>query len=372
MKWVFWISFAAVVYAYLGYPLWLYVRAQWRPRPTRAAPIFPSVSIVVAVHNEEHALPAKLGNLAELDYPEDKLEIVVVSDGSSDATIQVLQAHGSNRVRAIVSPEHQGKACALNQGIQAARGEVIVFTDARQMLEPQAVSRLVANLADPSVGCVSGELLFGERDSPAANNGVGYYWKLEKRIRRWEGAARSVVGATGALYAVRKELIVPLPAGTILDDVYIPLHVARQGARVVFEPEARAYDRLAATSRQEFRRKVRTLTGNYQLLQLAPWLLTRANPVRIEFISHKLVRLLVPFALLTALVSSAILPGMFYEICLGLQLAFYGLGGLGLGYRQTGFVGRLANAALTFLVLNSAAVVALVNFLTGKKEVWVR
>lgn len=372
MNWVFWISFAAVVCAYLGYPLWLYLRAKWRPRPARAAPIFPSVSIVMAVHNEEHALPAKLANLAELDYPEDKLEIVVVSDGSSDATIQVLQAHGTNRVRAIVSPEHQGKACALNQGIQAARGEVIVFTDARQMLEPQAVSRLVVNLADPSVGCVSGELLFGEPDTPAASNGIGYYWKLEKKIRQWEGVARSVVGATGALYGVRKELIVPLPAGTILDDVYIPLHVARQGARVVFEPEARAYDRLVTTSRQEFRRKVRTLTGNYQLLQLAPWLLTRANPVRFEFVCHKLLRLMMPFALAALLVSSLFLSGTTFELSIVFLLAFFSLAALAIFRPKVGFLSRLAEVSLAFLVLNTAAAVAFVYFVTGKKNVWLR
>jgi cellulose synthase/poly-beta-1,6-N-acetylglucosamine synthase-like glycosyltransferase len=372
MKWLFWASFAVMAYAYGGYPLWLYLRARARIRPVRPAPIFPFVSVVVAAYNEEQVLPAKLQNLTTLNYPEDRLEIVVVSDGSRDATNRILEAHPRRNVRAILVPEHEGKASALNRGIQAARGEILVFTDARQILERDAVRRLVENFADPSVGCASGELMFGEPGTAATGDGVAQYWALEKKIRQWEGVAGSVVGATGALYAVRKELVVPLPPETILDDVFIPLHVVRQGGRVIFDPGARAWDPLKSSLKREFQRKVRTLTGNYQLLRLAPWVLTRANPVRIEFISHKLLRLLVPFALLTILATSVMLPGRFYEICLGLQLAFYGLGGLGLGYRRTGFVGGLANVALTFLVLNSAAVVALVNFLTGKKEVWVR
>ena len=372
MKWLFWVSLAVMAYAYGGYPLSLYLRTRARIRLVRPAPIFPFVSVVVAAYNEEQVLPAKLQNLRALNYPVDHFEVVVVSDGSRDATNRILEAHQQRNVRSILIPEHEGKASALNRGIHAARGEIIVFTDARQILERDAVRRLVENFADPSVGCVSGELMIGEPRTAAAGDGIAQYWALEKRIRQWEGATGSVIGATGALYAVRKELVAPLPLDTILDDVFIPLHVVRQGSRVIFEPGARVYDPLKPSLKREFQRKVRTLTGNYQLLRLAPWVLTRANPVRIEFISHKLLRLLVPFALLTILVSSVMLPGTFYEICLGLQLAFYGLGGLGLGYRRAGFLGRLANVALTFLVLNSAAVVALVNFLTGKKEVWVR
>jgi len=366
MKWLFWVSLAVMAYAYGGYPLWLYLRARGRIRPVRPAPIFPLVSVVVAAYNEEQVLPAKLQNLTTLNYPEDRFEVVVVSDGSRDATNRILEAHQQRNVRAILVPEHEGKASALNRGIRAARGEIIVFTDARQILERDAVHRLVENFADSSVGCASGELMLGVPGAAAAGDGVAQYWALEKKIRQWEGVRGSAIGATGALYAVRKELVVPLPPATILDDVFIPLHVVRQGSRVIFEPGARGWDQLNPSLKREF------LTGNYQLLRLAPWVLTRANPVRVEFVSHKILRLLVPFALLAILASSILLPGTFYEICLGLQLAFYGLGGLGLGNRRAGYVGRLAKVALTFLVLNGAAVVALVNFLTGKKEVWAR
>jgi cellulose synthase/poly-beta-1,6-N-acetylglucosamine synthase-like glycosyltransferase len=371
MKWVFWICASLIAYTYLGYPLWLWLRKYWKMRPVRAANITPSVSIVIALHNEASVLPQKLGNLQELDYPADKLEVVLVSDGSSDGTDELLRSLEPAGTRVLVLPSHQGKAEALNRGIALARGEILVFTDARQTLEPDAVRSLVAGFADPAVGCVSGELMLGDRSEPAREAGIGLYWGMEKKIRQWEGATGSVVGATGALYAIRKELAVPLPSGTILDDVYIPLAVARAGKRVVFEPQARAWDIPSPHSR-EFRRKVRTLTGNYQLLQLAPWLLGRTNPVRFEFVSHKLFRLLMPFALAGALLSSLLIREFFYQIAAILQIAFYSSAMLRAVPLPIAILGQLANAAATFLVLNAAAVVALVNFLTGKKEVWVR
>jgi cellulose synthase/poly-beta-1,6-N-acetylglucosamine synthase-like glycosyltransferase len=372
MKWIFAVSLLLIAYTYAGYPLWLWVRARWRPQPVHTAAIFPSVSIVLAVHNEAEALPAKLRNLADLDYPPDRLEVVIVSDGSTDGTNQILAAQAEKRLSVVFSREHLGKGSALNRGVQAASGAIVVFTDARQRLAADALRHLVRNFADPSVGCVSGELMLGEPGATACAQGVGLYWSIEKKIRQWESVTGSVVGATGALYAVRRELIVPLPPGTILDDVYIPLHVARHGARVAFEPAARAWDVVTPSPQQEFRRKVRTLTGNYQLVQLAPWLLSRANPVRFKFVSHKLCRLLAPFALAGVLCSSVLLEGPLYRLALVLQLLFYGLGLLAMARRKLGGATRLAHVALAFLMLNTAAVVAFVNFVTRKKEVWVR
>ncbi|MGH9355670.1 MAG: glycosyltransferase family 2 protein, partial [Terriglobia bacterium] len=173
------------------------------------------------------------------------------------------------------------------------------------------------------------------------------------------------------LYAARKSGLAPLPEGTLLDDVYQPLQIARGGWRVIFEPRARAWDRLAS-SHQEFRRKVRTLTGNYQLLQLAPWVLTRDNPIRFEFISHKLLRLLVPFALVGLLAASLWLSAPFYRLAALAQILFYGLAALGLGKPRHGIVKRASDAALAFLILNAAAAVAFFFFLTGKRQVWVR
>ena len=371
MKFVFWGSAVLLAYTYIGYPGLLFLRSRWRARIVRKAPILPPVSIVMAVHNEADVLPAKLNNLAALDYPADRIEIIVSSDGSTDRTKEIVAARTGERLRFVSSPR-QGKASALNRGIQAAQGQVILFTDARQVIAPDAVRQLVANFADSSVGCVSGELILTEQGAVGPSNGFGLYWTLEKKIRQWESLSGSAIGATGALYAVRKELLVPLPVGTILDDVYIPLHVARQRKRVVFEPKARAYDRVAPSQR-EFRRKVRTLTGNYQLVQLSPWLITPSNPVFWDYISHKLLRLLAPFSLLALLISSLFLGSTLYRVALGLQAVFYAFAALAsLGRPRPAIVARLADAAAAFLVLNAAAAVALVFFLTGKKEVWAR
>jgi biofilm PGA synthesis N-glycosyltransferase PgaC len=373
MKWAFWLATAVIAYTYFGYPGWLWVRSCWRARPVRLGPLLPSVSIVLVVHNEGKVLAEKLRNLAELDYPADRLEVIVVSDGSTDETEAILQKQaGSTPFRVFLSPYHLGKASALNQAIANVSREVVVFTDARQTIERDALCRLVENFFDSSVGCVSGELRLGDPRTGESGQGLGMYWKIEKKIRELEAASGSVVGATGALYAVRRKFLVPIPSDTILDDVYIPLQVARQGGRVTFDSRARAWDRPNLGARQEFRRKVRTLTGNYQLLQIAPWLLTRVNPARFEFVSHKLMRLLVPFALVLALLTSGFLHGVVYRTALILQLVFYGLSVFAMANPGLGPLGRLADAALTFVVLNTAALVAFANFIAGRKAVWIR
>ena len=371
MKWIFWLSMAFIAYTYIGYPLVLILRSRWRFRLVREAPIVPRISVVMAVRNEAAALPQKLHNLLALDYPADQMEIVVISDGSTDETNNILQDCTDRRLRIIIGSQHQGKAVALNRGMQAAEGEIVVFTDARQLVEREALKRLVANFADPAVGCVSGELMLGNHGGPQSGTGVGLYWRFEKMIRRWESQSGSVVGATGALYAARKSLLALLPEGILLDDVYQPLQIARRGARVIFEPRARAWDNLAS-SHQEFRRKVRTLTGNYQLLQLAPWLLTRDNPLRFEFVSHKLLRLLVPFALLGFLAASLSLSAPIYRAAASAQILFYGSAALGLGKPRWGILKRASEAAQAFILLNAAAAVALFYFLTAKRQVWVR
>lgn len=214
--------------------------------------------------------------------------------------------------------------------------------------------------------------MLGDPESGETTSGMGLYWRIEKTIRELESESSSVVGATGAIYAVRRELLASVPEGTILDDVYIPMQVVRQGKRVVLEPRARAWDSPDLGSDREFARKVRTLSGNYQLVQLAPWLVSGENPVRFEFVSHKLLRLAVPFALAILLVTSMVLPGPVYRSAVVAQAVFYGLSLLAGLRLSRGPLESMSDAALTFVVLNSAAVVAFVNFLTGRKPVWIR
>ena len=331
------------------------------------SPITPPVSIVMAVRNEAAALAAKIDNLLTLEYPRECLEIIVVSDGSTDGTNEILTRLQSG-VRSILLPEAEGKASALNHAISMAQGDIVVFVDVRQRIDPQALKSLVGNFADPSVGCASGELILADSASGKAN-AVGLYWRIEKQVRRLESETGSVVGATGALYAVRRKLLTPLPTGTLCDDLYIPLQVIRHNRRVVFEPRAVAVDVIFTDWRREFRRKVRTLTGNYQLLQLAPWLMTSANPLRFELFSHKLLRLFVPFTLLLALSSSLIVDSLLYRAAFIGQLCFYSLALLVMAMPQHR-PPRLAALSFTFVMLNAAAVLGLIKFVTRKKDVW--
>ncbi|HEY3973296.1 MAG TPA: glycosyltransferase family 2 protein [Candidatus Sulfotelmatobacter sp.] len=374
MRWAFWLSAGLVAYTYLGYACWLRVRLLWRARPVQHGDAAPPVSIVMIVRNEEKILADKLENLLSLDYPAEECQIIVVSDGSTDGTEEILRGYARDpRIHIVLNQLPQGKASGLNDAIQLAQGEVVVFTDARQKIEPQAVRRLVENFADPDVGCASGELMLGDMDGGESSQGLSLYWRIEKQVRKLEAASGSVVGATGALYAVRRVLLTVVPAGTILDDVYLPMQVVRQGKRVVLDERARAWDQPNLGAGREFSRKVRTLSGNYQLLQLAPWLLSGENPIRFEFVSHKLLRLVVPFALAMLLAASFWLTTPFYRVMLILQLVFYALSALALSRMvKGGALARLADAAGTFVLLNGAAVVALANFLAGRRAAWTR
>ena len=372
MKWAFWIAVAVVAYSYAGYALWLWLRKQWAPRPVRRGEIELQVSAVMVVRNEEGILADKLKNLLTLDYPPEKLKVVVVSDGSKDRTEQILKEWNDPRVQAVIKSESEGKAAGLNDGLKLADGEIVLFTDARQRIEPAALRRMMENFADPAVGCVSGELMLGDSQNGETGKGMGLYWRIEKVIRELESASGSVAGATGAIYCARREALDPLPEGTILDDVLLPMQVARKGFRVIFDSRALAWDSPDLGEGREFSRKVRTLSGNYQLLQLAPWLLSGKNPIRFEFISHKLSRLIVPLALVVLLAVSFFLPQPFYRAALWVQLAFYALSLAGVAHLKLGPLSRLVDPARTFVILNSAAMVALVNFVTGRKAVWAR
>lgn len=363
MRLLFWFSFAVVSYAYVGYALFLLLLAKIRVLPVQRAAIQPSVSIVIAAHNEELNLPRKVASLQALEYPSDHLQIVVVSDGSTDGTAALLTA--SRGITSITLPVALGKASALNHGVEAANGEILVFMDARQTVDPRAVSELVSCFADPTVGAVSGELHLVTENGEPSPDALGIYWKIEKLVRKLESRTGSVVGVTGALFAMRRELFVPLPPGTLLDDVLTPMNVARSGKRILFLESAIIRDRLFVDPGKEFGRKVRTLTGNYQLLQLAPWLLSSRNPLLFRLISHKLLRLAVPVLLIIMLFSSALSLGPVYRAAFFAQVLIYALalmGALSSGVRRK----RAVSIPYTFVMLNVAAAIAFYNFLAGR------
>jgi poly-beta-1,6-N-acetyl-D-glucosamine synthase len=259
---------------------------------------------------------------------------------------------------------NSGKAVALSRACLLAKNDVLVLADARQTWSTKALKLLLENFTDPSIGAVSGDLIVSS--GRGAMEGVGLYWKYEKWIRKQESRFHSMVGVTGAICAVRRTLFHPIPQGTILDDVYWPLQVAMQGYRVIHDERACAFDRLPEKPRDEFRRKVRTLSGNFQLAaQLPMALLPWKNPVWLQFVSHKLVRLLVPWALLATLGLALALPGLVYGTTFWFQIGFYVSGLMGLWFPALAKA-KPVSVATSFLVLNSAAWLAFWIWLFGR------
>ena len=364
---IFWLCAAGVAYTYVLYPAALKCLARLRARPVRRGNFTGTVSIVLAAHNEAPRVAARRDELlCQLRQAGVRGEVVIASDGSTDCTVAAAGAGAEPGARLTVLDlrENVGKASALTKACEAATGDVLVFADARQHWAPDALRQLLTNFADPSVGGASGDLCLEMQHGTVA--GVGLYWRYEKAVRRLESRLHSTVGATGAISAVRRDLFRPIPPRTILDDVYWPMRVAMQGYRVVHDESARAFDRLPDKAADEFRRKVRTLSGNFQLIvRLPSLLLPWRNPLWVQFLSHKLMRLAVPWLLLGMLVTSASLRAPIYRVVLGLQLAGYVLALAGSNGRVAAR-SRLASAAASFVVLNIAAAVALWVWATGR------
>lgn len=368
MKLLFWFSFGFICYTYAGYPLLLWIQARLFSKELRKKPITPSVSVVMSALNEEGRIAARIDNLLAQQYPAQLLEIIVVSDGSTDKTGEIVRSYAGRNVRLLEMPERSGKALAVNHGVAEARGEIIVFADARQRFEPDVIDRLASNFNDSSVGCVSGELMFMENADSDIQAEMGAYWKYEKWIRKMESKTGSVVGATGAIYAVRKNLYKPLPAGTLVDDVLTPLNVVMQGYRCVFDGSAVAYDAVSKDTAQEWTRKVRTLAGNWQLMTINPNLaLPILNPLWWRFMSHKIFRLLVPFGLIFMVASGFVLEELIYRIANTAQALFYLFSVSGILLPATRKL-RLINLAYFFIIMNAAALMGLLRWLTGGCE----
>lgn len=386
MGWIFWICLSTVVYAYVAFPLtlWGICRAaklfQSEKRAANktgqlqanASDDWPRVSLLVAAFNEEKHLPAKLQNLREIDYPSEKIECIVVSDGSTDGTERILAKAMHSGLKWLHLPIRQGKPTALNLAAASACGEIFIFSDASTTLAPDAVRRLVGHFADARVGVVCGSLQFLRTEESAATEGI--YWKYETALRRMEAQIGATLTASGALYAVRRSSFQPLARGVILDDFLIPMTARRLGYRVEYEPQARAKEVAAGSVRGEFMRRVRLAAGSFQSLGA----LTRgalAGPaVFWSFLSHKVLRWLAPVFLIGLFVASFALRDMpFYKLLLALQTLFFFWALVGWAYRRQLRSVRFALVAYFLMAMNVAFLLGLARSLTGRQAVtWTR
>jgi poly-beta-1,6-N-acetyl-D-glucosamine synthase len=354
----FWISVGVVGYAYAGYPLFTAAMAHKYGSAPAEKPIHPPLTVIVAAYNEAARIGDRVRDILAQDYPPENLRVLVVSDGSRDGTVDAA-AVGDPRVRVLALEENGGKAMAINAAMATVDTPLVAFTDARQNYGHGALRALVAPFGDPDVGAVSGELMIadtGGSDAP----GVGLYWRMEKRLREDEARLGWLHGVSGAVYALRTAAFHPLPRGTILDDMWVPLHVALAGKRVWMARDAFAYDQASSEPGEEFRRKLRTLAGNWQLIGRLPALLDPVNnPVFFAWFSHKFLRLVVPWALLLAFAASALAWGWFYRLAFVGQLAAYAAAAVAVFLPRIARRIPLLPAAGTFVMLNAAALLSL-------------
>jgi cellulose synthase/poly-beta-1,6-N-acetylglucosamine synthase-like glycosyltransferase len=368
---VFWVSVGAVFYAYIGYPLALWAIGRLRPSPPTPPAdeaALPGVSVIVPVHNEQATVGTKLENMRALDYPRDRLEILFVSDGSTDATVATIREACDAQVRVIELPERGGKAAALNAGLAAAQAPIVVFTDAAIVLRPDALRELVAPFVDPLVGCVSGE------DRIAEAEGEGLYGRYELWLRRQESRLHSIVGASGSLYAQRRALCAPF-IPQLAPDFLSVIRTVEQGYRAVVAPNAVGTMHAVSRPGAEFERKVRTLLRGLTTLWRFAHLL---NPLRyglfaVFLASHKLARWLVPLFMLTAFVASGLLApsSWFYLATFAAQVAFY-LMAIAAAFDVAPFASaKVPRIALYFSAVNAATLVAWIKYLGGvRQELW--
>jgi cellulose synthase/poly-beta-1,6-N-acetylglucosamine synthase-like glycosyltransferase len=358
---------ALLLYVLLGYPLLAALLARCRPNPFRPKPLLKKISIVIPVRNGERFVRHKLQSVLQLEYPRELVEVLVVSDGSTDSTDSLVGEFADQGVRLCRVP-HGGKPAALNYAIPLTKGEILVLTDIRQPLAPDSVQLLVNAFADPAVGVASGNLVI-RRNSAQGESGVGLYWRYEMWIRDCLSRIDSIFGAVGPFYALRRELAVPIPEDTLLDDVYLPLAVFFRGFRLVVEARALAFD-FPTTLKTEFRRKVRTLAGNYQILLDYPALLGPRNRMWFHFMSYKFGRLLLPYALLAMAGSSPFLPSPYGWLAMLAQACAYGLALLDPAIPEKLFLKRISSPIRTLAVLMVATVLGLQVFFVSPRSLW--
>ena len=370
-EFAFWLAVGLIAFTYVGYSLVILVLSRVVRHPVRRAPIEPRVTYLITAYNEEKNIAAKLEQVLSLDYPKDKLEIIVASDGSTDRTDEIVKGFADRGVWLIRVEGRVGKTETQNQAVRQAGGDIIIFSDATTRYERSAIRNIMRNYADPAVGAVSGRYEYCNPTGAAIGLGSILFWKYENLIKTLQTDIKTITGCCGCIYSVRREAYTPLPAD-IISDLVEPLKVLEKGYRIVFEPEAIAFEETTEKTKEEFHMRVRVITRGMRGLLYMKALF---NPFRHGFVafqlfSHKVLRWFIPVFLTVALVSNLFLVGVpFYNVTLALQLAFYALALLGFVTEKRNILVKPLTIPLYFVTVNLAAVVAMYRIWKGHKAV---
>lgn len=379
IDWLLFTCLGLAVYHYVGYPLAVLLWARVAPRPAGAqvgaqvdapppVPAWPSVTLLIAAYNEERVIEAKLRNALAMDYP-GALEILVVSDGSTDRTPQLVAAFADRGVVSMHQPPRRGKTAALNRGVAAARGEILVFSDANNDFNPQALTALVRHFADPAVGGVCGVKRIRAAADRESSKGDGLYWRYESAIKEAEGRIGSITNADGEIFAMRRALYRPIPEHVINDDAQITFDLIAQGQRILYEPQAESVEYASIRIEDDFFVKVRMVAGGFQTLaQQWRTLLPPRSWFAFAFLSHKALRYLMPVVLLALLMLCLLrLDQPWAAGLLGAQAVFYGAAAVGFALIRAGRIPGLTYVPFYFTAMNAAAFLGLVRFINGRQ-----
>lgn len=388
---VFWLCAGLIFYAYLGYPLLAALLARFRPRLpkyTLSDAELPTVTLIIAAYNEQAVIARKLENALALDYPRERLQIMVAADGSDDNTVSIVQSFAERGVALSYTSERAGKMAAINRAVAHATGEIVVFSDANNLYEAGGLKALVAPFCDPSVGATSGAKII-QRGDGVLGESEGLYWKYESLIKQQENRLGSTTGVVGEMLAIRRALFEPAPAWVINDDFYLAMQVIRKGFRVLYVPEARSYERVSPTAQDEMTRRARIVAGRYGMIANPRETLPLNRPlVAWQVISHKYMRALVPLAMIGALLANLLalvfvpssgrsgllrLAPPFAWIVFTLQVLFYAAAWVGGRVGKRGVLGKILYIPAFLVNSNLAALAGLVRFLSGRqKAAWQR
>lgn len=370
LKFMFFSSFALIFHTYIAYPFSMFVMEKVIKRKgyKNDEGYLPSVSLMVAAFNEEGIIQKKIENSLELDYPREKLEFIFASDGSYDNTNDIISQYSNHGIKLIKIFPRRGKSNALNVSVEKAKGDILVFSDANSFLKKDVIKKLVRNFANPSVGCVSGELSFHDKTGNPLGIMESRFWNFETRLKRREGNIISILGANGGLYAIRKDLFKPLPTeDNIVDDFLITMNILRAGYLAICDPEAVGYEDTCTRMKDSFERKVRIGNGNLNTIRyFYPLLSPMYRLVSYALWSHKIIRWFTPFLLINILIANILLVGKspIYLVTLGIQLLFYVSSGICLFLERKNIKIRWLYPFFYFLSLNVAGFFSFVRFIT--------